>query len=300
MVGESVSIKANAKAEDEGKGVAITFDTLFEILRREKNRDELQQLNGSFFEDVIKYLEGKHNIIKNQQSGLFATDEREKTLIQIQNIKKIIRELYDRREKKIINMAINKARTESSLVDTSALMKEERQLFESLFYVLNSFRKNILENVIEAKQPCVAPVSLKEKEDSISVDKTGDKDRMGLVGLTEAEEIKEDIGKTNAFIEKGQDLNTSSEEFQKKEGMYGISSINEANKTENIEAGNIEDQAKCSEKRIRVRFLSCVPSFIGPSLEVYGPYEENENADVPEEIAKLLVEKGRAELVDDE
>ena len=47
--------------------VIITYDTLYEILRREKTRQELQDLNKTFFKDVTKYIEEKSSILNSQE-----------------------------------------------------------------------------------------------------------------------------------------------------------------------------------------------------------------------------------------
>ena len=108
--------------------VNITYETLFELLRREKNREELQKLDDSFLNDVLDYLNEKKQQLEllKTKNDLFAVDEKKKAEIQDENIKKIIRELYERREKKIITIAIDKSRTSESVVDTSTLLKEEK------------------------------------------------------------------------------------------------------------------------------------------------------------------------------
>ena len=45
----------------------------------------------------------------------------------------------------------------------------------------------------------------------------------------------------------------------------------------------------------KVRFLSPVPRFLGPKLEEYGPFDEEDVANLPSIIVDILVEKGRAE-----
>ncbi|MBU0536552.1 MAG: hypothetical protein KKE20_06305 [Nanoarchaeota archaeon] len=237
-------ISENVKEEKKTSEVAITYETLFELLRREKNRDELQKLEESFFDDVIKYVEGKKNILSTQQGELLATDEREKTLIQLQNIKKIIRELYDRREKKIINLAINKARTKSNIIDTSSLICEERTLFDALCKTLHLFREDILNNIIEARKPLLTQENIPDQ-------------------------IRDPLNSSESLPEpeKGQALNTSSK----------------------------EPETRVEKILVSIRFLSPVPQFVGSELELYGPYEEDEIADLPEDVAKVLIEKGRAE-----
>ena len=46
----------------------ITYETLFEILQKEKLRMELQKLNSNFHENFTKYLEEKTSILNSQRS----------------------------------------------------------------------------------------------------------------------------------------------------------------------------------------------------------------------------------------
>ena len=50
--------------------ITITYETLFDLLRREKSRDELQSLSPTFFIDFIDYLKDKVNILKSQENQL--------------------------------------------------------------------------------------------------------------------------------------------------------------------------------------------------------------------------------------
>ena len=43
----------------EAKEVNITYEVLFEILRREKDTADLQKLEPGFFNDFVEYLEDK-------------------------------------------------------------------------------------------------------------------------------------------------------------------------------------------------------------------------------------------------
>ena len=82
----------------EDKGITITYETLFEILRREKDRLELQKLDISFYDDVISYIQEKKALLDGKgQQQLFSEDEKIKTEKQLINIRKILRELYERK-----------------------------------------------------------------------------------------------------------------------------------------------------------------------------------------------------------
>lgn len=210
--------------------IKITYETLFEFLRREKSREELQKLDENFFSNVVEYLKEKESLMIKQRStpDLFSFEDEKKSNDQLINIKKLIKELYERREKKIINIALNKSRTNSSIIDASSLLPEEKLMFDELIEHLNRYRLGILSNILQNHLPYF------EKKE-----KTGD--------ITQE---------------------TETEEYTKK-------------------------------KKI-IKFLYPVPKFVGPELDVYGPYEAEEIATLPEEVVRVLVEKKRAEEIKSE
>ena len=209
--------------------INISYETLFELLRREKNRDELQKLDETFFSDVAAYLKGKEDALEQLKTkeDLFAGEEKEKSEKQLENIRKILKELYEKREKKMIEMALDASRTASVVIDTSAMLNEERMFYENTLNVLNSFRQGILLNLQHANIPKI-----------------------------EKNEIRVDEPKEEHEVEK-----------------------------EEPKEGNLKS----------VKFTHAVPRFIGPDLNEYGPFEEGNTAEVPIEVAEVLVNKGRVE-----
>lgn len=134
--------------------IKLTYETLFEILRIEKNKGELQKLDNAFFTDLSHYLLEKSEIMQkdNEQSKLFGEQEKLKTLNELANIKKIIKELYEKREKKIIELVLNKSRTNSNLITNTNLLPEENPLYESLLKTMNEFRSKILHNILDVNR----------------------------------------------------------------------------------------------------------------------------------------------------
>ena len=215
------------------ENIMITYETLFEILRKEKNREELQKLNETFFSDVLNYVqEKKRDFEQKEQKSLFYDNEKERLLGDLKNIQMILREIYARREKKIVDMALNKSRTGSSIIDTKALLKEEQVMFNDLVEVLNRFRNGIMVNLLSGKLPEV-----------------------------QQHMICEDEGKKTKVYESS------------------------------------ETPSLANSSTVTLRFLQPVPKFVGTELEVYGPYEEDEIASLPKEIADVLVAKERAEEI---
>ena len=197
--------------------VVITYETLYELSRREKSRPEIQKLDKEFFNDVIKYIKDKKDILESQKSkdNVFAPKEIERTGKQLENIYRILKELYEKRESKIINLTLINSRSKSN-IDFSLLLPEEVKFYESIRNNLNVYREGILSNVLEGKLP----------------------------SLKEPKVIKSDF-----------------------------------------------------QDKMLIRFINSVPKFVGSNGFAYGPFEEEDIANLPLDIARLLIEKGRAEEI---
>jgi len=222
---ETDKIRVNFK---DAKEITITYQTVQDLSRVENNRAELQKLSDSFYIDLIQYLTDKKKILDMPSEGdLFSSTEKENTRIQLDNVMRLLDKLYDKRERKIINMAIDKSRVGGSLIDTSPLLKEEANLFNDLSGVLKRYRLGILESIKEYKKPII------EQQNEVSEPKK------------------------------------------------------ESPKVSNTET-------------TLVRFLSAVPKFVGEDLDSIGPFDEEDVANLPKDIAEVLIKKGRAEAIDEE
>jgi len=197
--------------------VIITYETLYELLRREKSRSEIQKLDKDFFNDVIKYVKDKKDILESQKSkeNVFAAREIERTTKQLSSIYTILKELYEKRENKILTLALLNSRNNSK-IDMSILLPDEVRFYENVKNDLNLYRKSILGNILEGKLP----------------------------NLEEPKVIKSDF-----------------------------------------------------QDKMLIRFINPVPKFVGGNGFTYGPFEEEDIANLPLDIAKLLIEKGRVEEI---
>lgn len=130
----------------------ITYETLYEILRRERTRHELQELEPNFFKNITNYLKEKIAILESQKqkSPLFQ-EEVKKTQKQIENIKKILEELYERRELKILNLALSASRTNTNT--KPSLLSEELKFYNNIKQLLDQSRENILNKLTKGELP---------------------------------------------------------------------------------------------------------------------------------------------------
>jgi DNA replication initiation complex subunit (GINS family) len=142
----------------------ITYEILYDILRREKSRQELQKLDNNFFDDINKYIRDKKAILEDlkSKSSIFAKKEIEKTEKELVNIKKIVKEIYDKRESKILQLALSSAVTNKAQ-DSSNLLNEEKLIFDNLIRFLKESRESLLNDLLDDEKPKV----IKSEQESI-------------------------------------------------------------------------------------------------------------------------------------
>ena len=222
----------------ETKEVNITYETLFELLKRERDRTDLQKLEPTFFNNFVDYLNEKRKML-GKEDALFSYDEKKKVEKQIENARRIIKGIYERREKKVLNIALTKSRTKSDIIDTSSFLDNERRFFDEIVKVLDVFRNEVINNVIDGKQ--ISALTIESKK----INKAADEDS------------------------------------QIKSGTNTVA---------------VENKEKVKNIKL-VRFLYAVPKFVGKELEEYGPFEEEDIANLPSDIADILIGKGRVEEI---
>jgi DNA replication initiation complex subunit (GINS family) len=207
-----------------GEEIAITFETLYDILMREKQRDDLLALEPSFFRDVIIYLQEKMAVWEkvSKDNDLFTLGEQDKIQSEMKNTRKILKDIYERREKKIIDIAINKSRIGQEL-DVNNLLEEEMKMYESVVATLDQFRNGVLLNVLHMKPP-----EVKEKKVVVDLEMPAAK------------------------------------------------------------------KAKIVKQTVMIRFTQAIPKFVGSDSAVYGPFDQDDVAAVPADVADILVMKERA------
>lgn len=156
---------------DEGESkFFISYETLFDLARNEKNKEELQKLPEDFYDLVAEFMAQRLKTLKEEQQriDLYSVTEKEALLKQINNIKKIIRDIYERREKKIMLMALIKARTGTSIIDTTSLLDVEKKMYQEFIDKFKEYRANVLDSILAGNT--IARDKDKELIESLSED----------------------------------------------------------------------------------------------------------------------------------
>lgn len=231
-------------AASSNSSINITYETIFELLRREKNRDELQKLDSTFQSDILSYIEEKNKVFLPQASDTFSEAEREKTIKQVSNTKRMVIELFERREKKIIILALNKIRTSSAIIDLSAMLSDEKDFFYKMVTLLGEYRAYNLNKMINNGHSTVIS---------------------HLQNKPLAQTQSSSFGKTHT--------------------------------TPQVQTNSKEKENTSEKNKKTLRIISKVPKFMGKELEVYGPFNPDDMASLPLEIADVLIKKGRAEEI---
>lgn len=248
--------------------IRITYETLFDFLMNEKKKSNLQPLPKTFFDDVLNYIKKKYdNLTNTKTEDLIFSLEKEKGLRELNNIKAIVREIIERRIKKIMDLALVSMKTNTISEEEKNLLEEERRLFDLLKDPLIKYNQSVVNNLMNLTR-IYFNLDLKDNE-------------------TEKDNVQ------NKIIE--DDRNKLKEEINQKTEQKD----NEKNKKDN---SNIKDKFETTDLNLEeftvIRVLTPLPKFIGADLKIYGPYLEDDIVKLPKNIADLLIKKKRAEKIE--
>ncbi len=107
----------------------ITYETIRSAHRAEKD-DELQKLPEGFFESVRNWFKHKEKM-KDTTS-----------LLEVENAKKLLEDVINRRQKKVVLSALRTVRGD---LPPTNLSDEERKFFDQIVKTLKDFRNNMKE-----------------------------------------------------------------------------------------------------------------------------------------------------------
>lgn len=253
--------------------IKITLETLYDILRNEKKKEDLQRLEAAFFLDVVQYLREKQALLENKAKSqeLFAAGERDKLEYELRSIKRILKEIYEKREKKVLEIALNKSRTGSDIIDTSAMLHEEREFYLKTLKIMDDFRKGILLKLYQGEMPKLPDQKELEVEFGMAEKK----------GVEAGREIKENMATPftrfePAILEPERKVNIPPQT------------------TPSPIASPLTASSPLTEAMAKIRFTRPTPRFIWKDMKEYGPFDPGEELEIYPEVADLIVRKGRA------
>lgn len=250
----------------------ITYETLFDLLRKERSLEELQSLDPAFWSQVVDYLNERNEFLEKTSQA-----EAEKTKLQLQNIKRILKEIYERREQKIVNLALNVIRSDSStFVDKRNMLPSERELFDDTILMLTKYKQGVLLQVFQYRNPIISTKDMPELEQADSPDTTELKEELKAAQQGESKEEQEAENTEEKSVEESSEENPASQ----------VADSQDTDSLPEMKVGTVI-----------VKFTSSVPKFYGKNKKIFGPYEEGKIAQLPANIANILLKKGKVKHV---
>jgi DNA replication factor GINS len=130
----------------------ITFELIRRIQREEQRIPKLTKLPENFYEKVSSYLHQKRKMEEKEDR---------KTALETKNIERLVEDIFNRRERKILNNALISARTN---IPPENLTEEEKLFFEVVNQSLRERRRNILNTLLKSmdKQELESLIIFKE------------------------------------------------------------------------------------------------------------------------------------------
>lgn len=129
-------------AESDKPGVenpnAISFDLIRRIQREEQRVPKLTKLPEGFYDAVTLYLQRKRS-----------TDTR-KTALETKQVERLSEDIFNRRERKIFNLALIAARTR---IPPENLTEEETSFFDQVVYLVKDRRQKLLDKIVTHEPP---------------------------------------------------------------------------------------------------------------------------------------------------
>ena len=119
----------------------ITYNELYEALRKERYSEQLQPIPKRFVVEVAAYLKDKKEIANKDNDDFSETIL--KTKKQFENSVSIFRELILRRKKKILDLAFVAAETGISKRDFENMLAIEKEIFDGIMQSLERGDKKI-------------------------------------------------------------------------------------------------------------------------------------------------------------
>ena len=241
----------------------ITFETIRNIHRGEKT-DQLQRLPPNFFTTVGKWIDYKRAL---------GTDT---SLLEINSVKKIMSDIINRRQRKILISALHTVRGD---VPPDTLTGDEREFFDKIVNSLKSQKRELTERMLPSD--IIAEDKIQDLKRSMEEIKPQIQEPKEIPIITpKVEEPKKEPPKEMTIVAPVTEKPTMEMDVMTGAIVEKKPEVEEPKMEEKIIEGPLEQP--------NVIVLSDLPKFVGPDLKPYGPFKAQDKALLPECIVKVL------------
>lgn len=116
----------------------ITFEFIRKIQREEQREPKLSKLPEDFYQKAKNYLEQKRKLYEKKGDKDIA--------LEVRNAERLLEDIFNRRETKIITHAIITARTD---IPPPNLLSQEKEIFEAMVEMIRKQRERVLNTLLK-------------------------------------------------------------------------------------------------------------------------------------------------------
>lgn len=118
----------------------ITFELIRRVDREEQRSPKLSRIPDNFYSAVHSYV---------QQKKTMAAKEDRRGLLEVKNIERLVEDIFDRRERKVVTAAVNAARTN---IQPENMVEEERDFFDLMAGTIRQRRETSLRKMFAVEK----------------------------------------------------------------------------------------------------------------------------------------------------
>lgn len=247
----------------------ITYDTIRKSHRAEKQEIALQKLPENLFILVRNWIDHKQSMQKSTAS-----------LLEIENAKKLLDDLLNRREKKLVISALHTIRGD---LPPQNMTLDEEKFFDNLVCILKQARQDmreqmfgydsIIEEKIESARTMMEEMKANESVPAFLQKKTDNAKNDIVINEKPSEDGKENP------------TNTADVKTEMKSTDNEIKS-----------AENVVGPAIVQSNITKLKITRDMPSFVDAEMKTYGPFKAGMTAELPNDMAQILIARKVAEV----
>ena len=132
----------------------ITFEFIRRVHREEQREPRLSKIPKDFYQKARDYLDQKRKLSLKKKDRLAS--------LEVKNVERLLKDIFNRRETKIVTHAIITARTD---IPPPNLLEEEKEFFEAIVNTLKTERDRVLNLLFKKTKELKEFVKIKLKED---------------------------------------------------------------------------------------------------------------------------------------
>ncbi len=254
---------------------AYSYEDLYELLRIERASADLEKLELKDLEKIAAYLKAKEELLKKQEisTTFFSTKGRVKIQLEIDNALQLLKDLFEKREGKVVNRAMFSIRADSKLKDTTNMLEHEEELYNALLELLQKNKESFF-TIIETQKALAQSTIPSELEIKSAAE------------LVPKPEIRQEESKTELTSNGSEKLEPATE-IKKPEPEITSDPTPEI----------AEAPSKLTHETKLMEFLADTPEFVDETLTPCGPFKQGDQAKLSYTICNILLKQGKAKEV---